>query len=119
MAAYIDVCGSCYSQKEAYEKTAAHPAPRYYISPKQALQVISPMTKGDFELVEMMQPRRRKLYESLFKEVDKMSELREYQGKSLSYILQFAVLRPAPEFFIGWDRVKQIRLRLKKEAMRR
>lgn len=114
MDAYIDVAHSCFSQQEAYEKTAKHPAPRYYVSPKQAFQVISPMVKGDFEKVELMQPNRRRMYYALFEEVQKLFEKREFEGKSLSYAMQFAVLRPAPEFFVGWKCVKRIRCWLKR-----
>lgn len=114
MKAYIDVCPSCWSQKEAYEKTAAHPAPRYYVSPKQALQILSPMMRGDFEQVNLMHPHKQRLYHSLFEEVKKLSEQRRFEGRALSYLTQFAVLQPAPEFFIGWDRVKRIRSWIKR-----
>ncbi len=114
MKAYIDVYASCWSQKEAYERTARHPAPRYYISPKQASQIISPMVRGDFELVDLMHPHKRNMYYALFEEVKKLSEQRAFIGKSLSYIMQYAVLQPAPEFFISWDHVKRIRLWLKR-----
>ena len=38
-----------------------------------------------------------------------MTERTEYYGKSLSYIMKFAVLRPAPKFFISPTRAKIIR----------
>lgn len=112
--AYKEVYAHCFTQREAYERTVLQPAPRYYITPKQALQVISPMMKGDFEMVNMMMPLRREMYYSLFNEVIKLSEKREFIGKSLSYVMRFAVLQPAPRFYIGWDRAKRIRIWLKK-----
>ena len=112
--AYKEVYAKCFTQREAYERTVLQPAPRYYVTPKQALQVISPMMKGDFEMVDMMMPLRREMYYSLFNEVMKLSEKREFIGKSLSHVMRFAVLQPAPRFYIGWDRAKRIRIWLRK-----
>jgi hypothetical protein len=77
------------------------PAPRYYVSPKQASQNIALMVRGDFSRIEMMMPLRREMYYSLFKVVQELSEKREFIGKSLSYIMKFAVVQPAPKFFIS------------------
>ena len=46
-------------------------------------------------------PLRREMYYSLFKVVQELSERREFIGKSLSYIMKFAVVQPAPKFFIS------------------
>lgn len=109
IAAYKAVSGTCWTQREAYEKMVKQPAPRYYITPKQALQVLSPMVKGDFERVNMMMPRKRRMYYSLYEVVMKLSEQRSFMGKKLYYILRYAVTQPAPEFFIGANRARQIR----------
>ena len=98
--AYSQVADKCWSQQQAYRKAILLPAPRYYITPKQALQVISPMVKGDFTHVNKMLPYRKRMYYSLYNQVLEMSEKREFAGKKLYYILRFAVLRPAPEFFV-------------------
>lgn len=107
--AYKKVCGSCWSQTQAYERMVEQPAPRYYVTPKQACSVISRMMKGDFERVNMMAPTRREMYYSLFDVVIKLSEKREFIGKSLSYIMKFAVAQPAPQFFISPIRARIIR----------
>lgn len=101
IAAYKRVYGKCWSQHEAYERMVNEPAPRYYISPKQASQNIALMVRGDFSKVEMMMPLRREMYYSLFSVVQELSERREFIGKSLSYIMKFAVIQPAPKFFIS------------------
>jgi hypothetical protein len=101
IAAYKRVCGNCWSQHQAYERMVNEPAPRYYISPRQASQNIALMVKGDFSRVDMMLPLRREMYYSLFKVVQELSEKREFIGKSLSYIMKFAVIQPAPKFFIS------------------
>ena len=109
MKAYINVSGTCWTQMEAYEKMVKEPAPRYYITPKQAYQVLARMMKGDFEIVDMMATGKRRMYYSLFEEVLKLSEKREFIGKSLWYIVPFAVNSPAPEFFITAERARHIR----------
>ena len=101
ISAYKRVCGNCWSQRQAYERMVNEPAPRYYISPRQASQNIALMVKGDFSRVDMMLPLRREMYYSLFKVVQELSEKREFIGKSLSYIMKFAVIQPAPKFFIS------------------
>lgn len=113
MEAYKKVCGTCWSQQEAYEKMVKQPAPRYYITAKQGYQVISKMMKGDFEMVNLYFPRRRRMYYSLFETTCKLMEKPAFYNKSLRYIMQFAVVQPAPEFFIGTQRARQIRRWLK------
>lgn len=107
--AYKKVYSTCWSQRQAYERMVKEPAPRYYVSPKQACAIISPMMRGDFEYVDMMLPLRREMYYSLFDVVVKLSERREFIGKSLSYIMKFAVAQPAPQFFISPTRARIIR----------
>lgn len=99
--AYKRVCGDCWSQREAYVRMVNEPAPRYYVSPRQASQNIAMMVRGDFSKVDTMMPLRRELYYSLFDVVQRLSERREFIGKSLSYIMRFAVVEPAPKFFIS------------------
>ena len=112
--AYNAVATKCWSQTEAYEKAVKQSAPRYYITPKQAAQVISPMVHGDFRKVNMMLPNRRRMYYSLFDKVVELSEKRAFIGKSLTYIMQFAVASPAPEFFVTGYTVEQVRRYLRK-----
>lgn len=107
--AYNKVSRTCWSQQEAYEKMVLEPAPRYYVTPKQACAVISPMISGNFDTVKSMYPLRRKMYYDLYKEVIRLSEKREFIGKSLSYIMKHAVAQPAPRFYIGPVRARIIR----------
>lgn len=112
--AYKSVAPFCWSQFEAYEKAVKQPAPRYYITPRQAAQVISPMVHGDFRRVDMMLPNKRRMYYSLFEKVVELSEKRAFIGKSLTYIMQYAVTQPAPEFFVTKYAVEQVRRYIKK-----
>lgn len=113
MDAYKRVCGRCWNQREAYERMVMEPAPRYYITPKQAFQVLSPMMRGDFTQVKQMLKLKREMYYSLYDEVVKMAEQTQFVNKSLWFIVQFAVTRPAPRFYITPMRAKNIRGMLK------
>ena len=111
--AYNSVAPSCWTQKEAYTKAVLQPAPRYYVSAKQAAQVIAPMVRGDFEKVNMMLPNKKRMYYSLFQRVVELSEKRAFIGKSLAYIMPYAVSSPAPEFFCSPDVLHMVRSFLK------
>lgn len=107
--AYNRVAPMCWSQEEAYKRAVKEPAPRYYVSAKQAAQIISPMVRGDFTRVNMMLPNRKRMYYSLFERVIELSEKRAFVEKPLSYIMLFAVTSPAPEFFCHYTRLHEIR----------
>ena len=114
IAAYSKVCDTSWNLKDACTKAVKLPAPRYYVTAKQAYQVIAPMIKGDFGHVDLMLPNRKRMYYSLFEKVVEMTEKRAFIGKSLYYIMQYAVVQPAPEFFIRWDTLAKIRNFIKK-----
>lgn len=114
LAAYREVAPGCITQYGAYRKAANHPAKRYYITPKQAMQVISKYLKGDKSIIMNMKPNRRKLYLSLIDEVLDIANHPDHQGKSLVQICRIAVKRPAPSFFITPDYAKMLFLRSKK-----
>ena len=107
--AYNQVAPHCWLQEDAYKQAVKQPAPRYYVSPKQAAQVISPMVRGYFQKVDMMLPNRRRMYYSLFQKVVELSEKRSFIGKSLTYIMQYAVSSPAPEFFCSFEKLHEVR----------
>lgn len=111
--AYNKVAPFSWTQEEAYRKAVKLPAPRYYVSARQAAQVISPMVRGNFEKVDMMMPNRKRMYYSLFDKVIELSEKRAFIGKSLTYIVQYAVSSPAPEFFVSHHALAQVRSFLK------
>jgi hypothetical protein len=113
MKAYCEVCDKCWTYGEAFAKIAKMPAPRYFVSEKQARMMLSPMMKGDFDQVNLLPPNKRRMYYSLFQKVVEMSESYQYRGKSLSYIVRHAVLEPAPEFFLKPFSLYFIRLMIK------
>ena len=99
--AYCKACEGSWTMRDACAKAVKMPAPRFYISPKQAHHFISQMVKGDFEQVDLLcRPLRRQMYYELYDVVIKLSERREFMCKSLWYILQFAVTQPASQFFV-------------------
>lgn len=97
---YREVCSSCRSQHEAWVKVINHPAKRYYISPYQARVMLSPMLRGDMTELDKLQPHIKQMYLDLFEELKRMSQKKEFIGRSLNYICQFLVIRQAPRFYI-------------------
>lgn len=108
MAAYRQVCGKCWTQREAWEKTAKSPAPRYYISAKEAHEKLRRMVVGDTSIVDAMSERKKRMYYSLFEKLQVLSQKKDMIGKSLWFMCPFLVTQPAPEFFISASTVKQI-----------
>lgn len=121
MKVYRDVCGSyeCETNKEAFERVVVHPAPRYYVDPRWAHQVISPMMRGDRSRLERMSPLMREMYEELFGTVLRLAQMERYWGRSLHYILRFAVAEPAPRFYISAARMAQIWRRSRREQQKK
>lgn len=111
MKAYREVCADCpqgTTQIQVYEMVVNKPAPRFYIDPRSALQVLSPIMRGDRSALEQMKPLRRQMYEDLFEVVMRLSQKKDYWCKSLYIILKDAVLQPAPRFYINTMRMGQI-----------
>lgn len=107
MDTYRKVAPDCWSQQEAWEKTVRHPAPRYYITPKQAYQRLLPMLSGDKSEIDRLKPDRRRMYYSLYDKVIEMAQRREFYGKSLWHIIPWVITQPAPEFFIGTESLEK------------
>ena len=115
--AYCKACEGSWTMHDACTKAVNMPAPRFYVTPKQAYQVISPMVKGDFERVNLLNPLRRKMYKELFDVVMRLTEKREFIGKSLWHIMPFAVIQPASQFFISAHALYCIRQDIKTGRM--
>lgn len=111
--AYCKVYGKAWTQQEAYELTVKQPAPRFYVSAKQAYQIIARMMKGNFRDVNKMQDNRKRMYYELYEVVTRLSESRSLINKSLWYIMPLAVTSPATEFFVTPGTVARIRAWIK------
>lgn len=99
MNTYRRVFDKCRTQKEAYAKTIKQPAPRFYVSPKQAYEVMRVLVSGNTSVLERMSGTRRRMYKDMFNILLRMMQKPEYTGKSLWFICQFLVVQPAPEFY--------------------
>lgn len=113
MAAYKEVYRKCWSQQEAWKKTAEHPAPRYYVTAKEAYEKLRKMVTGDTSVVDKLGRSKRKMYYSLFDKLQEMTQKKELIGKSLWFICPFLVTQPAPEFFVEPRTVKDIYVKYK------
>lgn len=110
MRVFREVAASCECRNnmEAFEKVINHPAPRYYVDARRAHQYISPLCCGDRSRINKLSPLKREMYEQLFSTVQRLWQKNIFWGKSLNYVLQFAVLEPAPRFYIKKKRMHQI-----------
>lgn len=105
---YREVAPHCWYQQDAWEKTVKHPAPRFYVTPKQAYQKILPMLDGDFSEIDNMGACRQRMYACLYQRVLEASEQVQFAGKSLWFMMPFIVTQPAPEFFLSTERLRRI-----------
>ena len=96
------------TQTEAFERTVRHAASRFYIDTRRAYQNIYPMLRGDYSRIEKMKPLRQEMYKALFDVVMRLSQKRQFWGKSPYYIVRFAVLEPAPRFYIGIEKMRKV-----------
>lgn len=96
------------TQAEAFDRTVRHPASRFFIGTRRAYQNIYPMLRGDYSRLEQMKPLRQEMYKALFDVVMRLSQKRQFWGKSPYYIVSFAVLEPAPRFYIGVEKMRKI-----------
>lgn len=108
MMAYAAVAHTCLTKEQAFKHAVLHPAPRFYITRKQAYQVISRMIRGDFSQVDKFDNNRKRMYYELFDRTQEAIQKRGYKGKSLYYIMQFIVIQPAPEFYLSWRTFEKI-----------
>ena len=96
------------SQEQAFRRTVEQPAPRFYVTRKQAYQVVMKMLAGDFSEVDKMNRNRKRMYYVLFDRTMDAIQKRGYKDKSLYYIMQYVVIQPAPEFFLSWRTLEKI-----------
>ena len=108
MTVYRQVYPTCMEQWDAWVRTVESPAPRYYVSAKQACQIVGPMCKGDYTLFNKLSPLRQKMYQSIYDKVMKFSESWQFQGKSVWSIMPFVVNSPAPQFFVLPQTMKKV-----------
>ncbi len=110
MKVYCKVCRECdcRTQTEAFERTVRHPASRFFIAPRRAYQNIYPMLRGDYSMLGKMKPLRQEMYKALYDVVMKLSQKRQFWGKSPYYIIKFAILEPAPRFYIGVEKMRKV-----------
>jgi len=110
MKVYCKILRECdvRTQTEAFERTVRHPASRFFIDTRRAYQNIYPMLRGDYSRLEKMKPLRQEMYKALYDVVMRLSQKRQFWGKSPYYIVRFAVLEPAPRFYIGIEKMRKV-----------
>ena len=100
MQSYREVYPTCSSQTEAYEKTVNHAAPRYYVGLCSAYSYILNITKGKHEKYKSYSRNKIEMFNSLYAEVVRLSGEKDFCNMNLHNLVAYAILRPAPSFFI-------------------
>lgn len=110
MKVYCKVLGEhdVRTQTEAFELTVRHPASRFFVESRRAYQNIYPMLRGDYSRLEKMKPLRQEMYMALYDVVMRLSQKRQFWGKSPYYIVKFAVLEPAPRFYVDVEMMRKV-----------
>ena len=110
MRVFREVASSyeCKNNWEAWDMVVRHPAPRFYVDVRRAHQYLSPMTRGDRSQLQRLSPLKQEMYEALFDVVMRLWQKEKFCGRSLNYVLRFAVMEPAPRFYINKIRMGQI-----------
>ena len=116
MNAYRGVYSKCHSQGEAYYKTVKHPAPRFYVTPTQAYNMMRPIVAGDFSKLNALPPLKRNMYIEMFNVLRALTQKQEFMGKSLWFICPFLVTHPASEFYLSKNTFKDIFPSIKKHG---
>lgn len=96
------------TQTEAFERTVRHGASRFFVEPRRAYQNIYPMLRGDYSGIEKMKPLRQEMYKTLFNVVMRLSHKRQFWGRSPYYIVKFAVMEPAPRFYVDVEMMRKV-----------
>lgn len=110
MKVYCKVCRETdvRTQAEAFERTVRHAASRFFVEPRRAYQNICPMLRGERSRLEQMKPLRQEMYKALYDVVMRLSQKRQFWGRSPYYIVKFAVMEPAPRFYVDVETMRKI-----------
>lgn len=117
MQSYREVYPTCSSQTEAYEKTVNHAAPRYYVGLCSAYNYILNITKGKHEKYKSYSRNKIEMFDSLYAEVVRLSGEKDFCNMNLHNLVAYAILRPAPSFFITKKTFKLIYNSIKRNGL--
>lgn len=92
------------SDKELFSLIADSPARQYYISIRKALYYVIQLDRG--EIVSFRNPQKAEQIHDLY---DRYLVLRSrMRGHRKTFIVQQAVLSPAPKFYLSWITARTI-----------
>lgn len=81
---------------DIYEKVAASPSRRFWVSEERAAIVISQMMKGD--KLKNMRPLKREMYNEIYRRVMRLRE--QNPDAPISQLVAKVVEQPAPKFYL-------------------
>lgn len=84
------------------------PSPRYWISPAEASRQISRLRKGLPVVKYKENSKKLQVLMAVYERFKELEKLRAYRGASTEFITTFAVLSPAPCFYMSFPRARKI-----------
>ena len=103
------------TMNEAFQKTIMRPARRFYVSGDRAYHVLLRMRKMGMKALEGMTDEHRMMFCDLHAVVQRMRRSPIYRDSSLYSIIDLAVGKEAPRFYITVETVKKVFYKWRKE----
>ncbi len=98
------------SHEEAVRAAVKSPTERFWVSPFQAYRDVLERERGHSEF---KRDTRCRMMDQIYGHYLEMRRMPSFRGSSTFFIVQFAVMRRAPEFYISYHRayniIKQMR----------
>lgn len=96
---------------DIYERAAASPSRRFWVSEERAAIVVSAMMRGD--RLTNMRPLKREMYTEIY---NRVMELRQQQPDlPISQLVATVVEQPAPKFYLTPGSAKVLICKIRKE----
>lgn len=102
------------SHDDAIRLAVSSPSPRYWISPAEAARQINRLKKGLPIIKYKPGSKKLQVLMAVWHRYQELEKLRAYRGASTEFITTFAVLTPAPCFYMSFPRARKIINRIRK-----
>lgn len=107
--------GGKVSARKLYEKVAASPSSRFFVTERQALRIVSKILNG--QPLPPMRRLRRCMYEEIACRVTVL--LRHHPSLKLTAAVRTVVTSPAPEMYLSVRQIIDIIKKQKRDALER
>jgi len=110
-----DVCKAMFEARKgafdvntAMAKRLCEPAPRFYITPKHAAEVIYKITAEGEKALDKYRPLRKQMYLDLYSVYNDLRQKPKFEGVPIYKLAVYVVEQQAPQFYIDLWTAKNI-----------